>query len=57
LKAELAGAYPGFAYQAVKANTSAGKDEVEMSEELAGVLRGANEWDLEVLAQNDQKQK
>ena len=49
LNSELAEAYPEFAYQAVKANTSAGKEPVEMSEELTGMLREANEGDSFIL--------
>ena len=49
LAAELADVYPGFRYQAVKANTSAGKEPVEMSEELCAMLSEANEGDLLIL--------
>jgi len=46
LAAELADVYPGFRYQAVKANTSSGKEPVEMSEELCAMLKEENAGDL-----------
>jgi hypothetical protein len=49
LAAGVADAHPGFAYQAVKANTSAGKEDVEMSEELGAMLRETNGGDLQIL--------
>ncbi|BDW84197.1 hypothetical protein [Roseicyclus marinus] len=45
----LAAAYPGFTHQAVKANTSAGKDEVEMTASLRKNLQLINADDLNVL--------
>lgn len=45
LTAEIAGAYPSFAFSAVKANTSAGKEPVEFSEELRATLREENSDD------------
>jgi hypothetical protein len=50
LAAKLADVHPGFAFQAVKANTSAGKEPVEMSEELGAMLREANTGDAALLA-------
>jgi hypothetical protein len=45
----LKAAYPGFKYQAVKANTSAGKDGVEVSGETAKDLQATNAEDLSIL--------
>ena len=45
----LTAAYPGFSYTAVRANTSAGKDAVGMSAELAGMLLEANDWDFSIV--------
>ena len=50
LAEELADVHPGFAFQSVKANTSAGKETVEMSEELGTMLREANTGDAALLA-------
>lgn len=45
----LAAAYPGLKYQAVKANTSAGKDGVEVLGETAKDLQATNAEDLSIL--------
>ena len=50
LKAELLIAHPCFSYQSLKANTSAGKEPVEISEELGVMLWEANADDAELLA-------
>ena len=49
LAADLARAYPSFAYAAVKANTSAGKEPVEVPEGFATALADANELDYAML--------
>ena len=41
----LKAAYPGIRYQAVKANTSAGKEEVGVTENLQKVIEDANVFD------------
>ena len=45
----LRAAYPGLTYQAVKANTSAGTDGVEVSGEIAKDLKATNAEDLSIL--------
>lgn len=49
LAAELADVHPGFGYQTVKANTSAGKEPVEMSEDIFRFMMEENLADFEVL--------
>jgi hypothetical protein len=45
LAAMASASYPAFSIDAVKANTSAGKEAVEMSEALSDLLQGANSMD------------
>ena len=45
----LKAAYPGIRYRAVKANTSAGKDEVGMTSPLTNDLHVTNADDLQIL--------
>lgn len=42
----MGAAYPELGYQAMKANTSAGKEAVEISEELSAMLQYMNEEDM-----------
>ncbi|MDG3040952.1 sulfotransferase family protein [Roseicyclus marinus] len=51
----LAAAYPGFSHQAVKANTSAGKDEVEMTEKTLTTLQEMNKLDVAIISSIEQK--